>query len=368
MKQYLDLCKSILDNGEWKEPARENMPRTKSLFGTRLEFDMGDGFPLATTKKMHYKGIITELLWFIKGDTNIKYLVDNGCNIWNSDCYKFYKLNAKNRGFDVELSFEDFITIIKSNNIDRKHTSFDKNYASFLNEFAPLIQHGHWDGEYVLGDLGNVYGHNWRYQNGVDQLKVCIDRIINEPMGRYAIIDAWNPSDYGKSALMPCHLLYQFNCVELSISERLSYLENLKPGKNPGYELGRSDDYYVGYCDDRNIPKYHLDLQMYQRSVDTALGAPYNLASASILLHLIAKLVGMTPRKFVWVGGDTHIYENHIEQIKEQLKRTPMDLSELVINKDIKTFEDLVNLQPSDITIKEYKSHPAIKMELKTGL
>ena len=331
MKQYLELCQSILDNGEWKESARENMPRTLSLFGTRMEFDLRNGFPLATTKKMHYKGIITELLWFIKGDTNIKYLVDNGCNIWNGDCYKFYKLNAKNRGFDVELSFEDFIRIIKSNDIDRKHTSFDKNYASFLNEFAPLIQHGHWDGEYALGDLGNVYGHNWRGQNGVDQLKVCIDRITNEPMGRYAIIDAWNPSDYGKSALMPCHLLYQFNCVEI---------DGIK----------------------------YLDLQMYQRSVDSGLGLCYNLASASILLHLIAKLVGMTPRKFVWTGGDTHIYENHIEQIKEQLKRTPMELSKLVINKDIKTFDDLINLQPNDITIDDYDSHPAIKMELKTGL
>ena len=352
MKQYLDLCQSILDNGEWKEPARENMPRTLSLFGTRMEFDVRKGFPLLTTKKMYYKAIITELLWFIKGDTNIKYLVDNGCNIWNQDAYRWYLKTHKevSKYYSEAMSFESFINTIKLGNI-------------YPNIFPEI--------NYKLGDLGNVYGHNWRNQNGVDQLKVCVNNLLDNPMGRYPIIDAWNPSDWGKSALMPCHLLYQFNCGNISIDDRLIYLEqnNKKPGyNNPGYELGRSDDYYTTYSNDRGVPTYYLDLQLYQRSCDTFLGNGFNITSASIFLHLMGKLLNMVPRKFVWVGGDTHIYENHIDQVKLQLTREPLQLPKLIILKELKTFDDLINLEIGDIIIEDYISHPTIKGELKTGL
>lgn len=367
MKQYLELCQSILDNGEWKEPARENMPRTLSLFGTRMEFDVRKGFPLLTTKKMYYKAIITELLWFIKGDTNIKYLVDNGCNIWNSDSYKYYLTFAeKNQGYGLNTilhenedgSFriyhmDEFINAIKNNNLGE----FKYNYFK--------------DNIYKLGDLGNVYGHNWRNQNGVDQLKVCVNNLLDNPMGRYPIIDAWNPSDWGKSALMPCHLLYQFNCGNIAIGDRLLYLEqnNKKTGyNNPGYELGRSDGYYTTYSNDRGVPTYYLDLQLYQRSCDTFLGNGFNITSASIFLHLMGKLLNMVPRKFVWVGGDTHIYENHIDQVKLQLTREPLQLPKLTILKELKTFDDLINLEIGDIIIEDYISHPTIKGELKTGL
>ena len=195
MYQYKELLSNIIYNGVLKSPARINMPKTLSIFGSRMEFDMVEGFPLLTTKKMHYKGIIVELLWFLKGDTNIKYLVDNGCNIWNQDAYRWYlKHYGKRLNY---LSQEEFIDEIKLGHI--------------MTDYS----------DYKLGDLGKVYGEQWRNQNGVDQLKTCIERIKSDPMGRYAIIDAWNPSDFSEMALPPCHLLYQFNCRVLTYEEKI---------------------------------------------------------------------------------------------------------------------------------------------------
>jgi len=357
MKQYKKLLSDILAHGTWKEPARENMPRTKSLFGTRMEFDMQDGFPLLTTKKMYYGGIITELLWFLKGDTNIKYLVDNGCNIWNQDAYRWYlKFAEQNQGREQNsilfknsdgsfraYQLDEFIGAIKDSNLG----SFEYKYNTY----------------YKLGDLGSVYGKQWRNQGGVDQLKTVIDKLKSDPMGRYAIIDAWNPSEFSEMALPPCHLLYQFNCREIPFWDRVNMLYVKGAISTSGdLELVRAE------LDEVNIPKYYLDLQMYQRSCDTFLGVPFNVASASLLLHLIAKVVNMVPSKFVWVGGDTHIYENHLEQVEEQLSRDCLSLSELKINKDLDSLEDLVNLSKEDIEIVNYKSHSAIKGELKTGL
>ena len=351
MKQYLDLCKSILDNGEWKEPARENMPRTLSLFGTRMEFDVRNGFPLLTTKKMYYKGIITELLWFIKGDTNIKYLVDNGCNIWNQDAYRWYLKHLELNKDYLNPNFDD------SKNPYTLDEFINKIKVNPANTAIPQY--------YNLGDLGNVYGHNWRNQNGVDQLKVCINNLLENPMGRYPIIDAWNPSDWGKSALMPCHLLYQFNCGVLTIFERDNYATNVL-NLDTTTNNGKFHGTYLS--EDLNVPLYYLDLQLYQRSCDTFLGNGFNITSASIFLHLMGKLLNMIPRKFVWVGGDTHIYENHIDQVKLQLTREPLALPKLIILKDLKTFDDLINLEIGDIIIEDYVSHPTIKGELKTGL
>lgn len=306
MKQYKQLLQDILDKGTWKEPARENMPRTKSLFGTRMEFNLQEGFPLLTTKKMYYSSIITELLWFLKGDTNIKYLVDNGCNIWNQDAYRWYLKEFKD--VNKPESLEDFIQGVKEkvNLHNSKHN-------------------------YTWGDLGKVYGHQWRNQNGIDQVKDVIDTLNTNPYSRYLIIDAWNKVEFKEMALPPCHLLYQFN-----------------------------------YRNENGID--FLDLQMYQRSCDTFLGVPFNIASASLLLILIAKVVKMNPGKFVWIGGDTHIYENHLNQVQEQLSREPLKLSNIIINKVINSLEDLEQLSPFDIIIENYQSHSKIKAELKTGL
>lgn len=321
MKQYKELLQEILDKGVWKEPARENMPRTKSLFGARMEFDLSKGFPLLTTKKMYYKGIITELLWFLKGDTNIKYLVDNGCNIWNQDAYRWYLEFCKR----MEEPDDDYLFLDINKNCYRTFT---------LEEFVDAIKFGYLgeDGEYKLGDLGKVYGYQWRNQNGIDQVKELIEGLNKNPYSRYHIIDAWQKSDFKDMALPPCHLLYQFNC---------------RPCKNGSYQL---------------------DLQMYQRSCDTFLGVPFNIASASLLLHIIAKTVGMEVGKFIWIGGDTHIYENHLNQVDIQLKRNTLPLSKLIINKDLNCLKDIERLSLKDICIEDYKSYPAIKAELKTGL
>lgn len=352
MLQYINLLQDIIYKGTWKESARTNMPRTKSLFGTRMEFDMKDGFPLLTTKKMYYNSIIIELLWFLKGDTNIKYLVDNGCNIWNQDAYRWYLKKMKElddkfynnfRWFPVEQA--EFIEIIKEGNLE----------SSIPN--------------YQFGDLGKVYGEQWRNQNGVDQLNTCIDRLKSDPMGRYVIIDAWNPSDFSEMALPPCHLLYQFNCRALSTWERKSLLSERENWIGQDYLIDEDPSGDIeDIMEEELIPKYYLDLQMYQRSCDTFLGVPFNIASASLLLHLIAKVVNMIPSKFVWVGGDTHIYENHLGQVEEQLSRDSLTLSKLKISKDLNSLEDLVNLNKEDIEILNYKSHSAIKGELKTGL
>lgn len=353
MKQYQDLLKDILSKGTWKEPARQNLPKTLSLFGTRMEFDMADGFPLLTTKKVYYKGIIAELLWFLKGNTNIKYLVDNNCNIWNQDAYRWYLKNAKDRGFDSVYTLEEFVEAVKNSDYSIKEY---ENVSDWHD--------GHWDSQYKLGDLGKVYGAQWRNQNGVDQLKTVIDRLNSDPMGRYAILDAWNPSDFSEMALPPCHLLYQFNCREINWRDRLTLQDVFKVEQ----EDVDTEEFVNVALDKLNVPKYYLDLQMYQRSADSGLGIPYNIGSGSLLLHIISKVVNMIPCKFIWVGGDTHIYENHIEQLNKQLLKKPLKLCDLNINKDIKTLEDIELLKIEDILIDNYVSHEKIKMELKTGL
>lgn len=350
MNQYQELLKDILNKGTWKDPARANMPKTISLFGTRMEFDMKEGFPLLTTKKMYTKGIVTELLWFLKGDTNIKYLVDNGCNIWNQDAYRWYLKNAKDRGFESTYTLEEFIEAVKNSDYSIKD---GQNVNDWVN--------GHWDSQYKLGDLGKVYGEQWRNQNGVDQLKTCIERIKSDPMGRYAIIDAWNPSDFNEMALPPCHLLYQFNCRALTHEEKIDWVL-----KNTDVELENLYIYEETFKE--STPKYYLDLQMYQRSCDTFLGVPFNIASAALLLHLVAKVTNTVPSKFVWVGGDTHIYENHLEQVNEQLSRDPLDLCTLDIKTKINSIENLEKLTADDIAFVNYDSFPPIKGELKTGL
>lgn len=355
MKQYLDLLKQIKEQGTLKDPARKNLPKTLSLFGTRLECNMKDGFPLLTTKKIHFKSIVTELLWFLKGDTNIKYLVNNSCNIWNQDAYRWY-LKTWNQ-------FSDCF-IIKKDDIEEPYT---------FEEFIEKIKQGEEfntsiPSNYILGDLGKVYGHQWRNQNGVDQVQTVVDRINSEPEGRYAILDAWNPADFSEMALPPCHLLYQFNCRKLSLSERYEIANIIHLGKAEFYAVPFDYSGNIKRLEELNIPKYYLDLQLYQRSCDTFLGVPFNIASGSLLLHIIAKLTNTISGKFIWVGGDTHVYENHLEQVNLQLLREPLSLPKLKINKELKSVKDLELLKYEDFELIDYKYHETIKAELKTGL
>lgn len=355
MKQYLTLLQDILDKGTRKAPARENLPPTLSLFGTRMEFDMEDGFPLLTTKEVHFKSIVVELLWFLRGDTNIKYLVDNKCNVWIPDAHRWY-LKTWNNFADEFIAYAE-----------------DVEEPYNIEEFAEKIKQGDLENTsittgYKLGDLGKVYGHQWRDQNGVDQIQTVLDRLQSEPEGRYAILDAWNPSDFDEMALPPCHLLYQFNCRKLSLEERVNYAIFEAECIDAAWNKNNREE----MCDSYGIPKYYIDLQLYQRSCDTLLGVPFNIASGALLLHIIAKILGMEPGKFIWVGGDTHIYENHMEQVKEQLSRTPTELPKLKFwGDDPLILKNLVlfgGLSWEDFKLEGYKPQAKIKAELNVGL
>ncbi|MCR5741276.1 MAG: thymidylate synthase [Gammaproteobacteria bacterium] len=283
MEQYLKLIKDVLEKGTKKEDRTGT--GTISYFGYQMRFDLKDGFPLVTTKKVHLKSIIHELLWFIKGDTNIKYLVDNGVSIWNDWPYKKYSESDEFQGEDIK----GFAERIKNDD-----------------EFAKK-----W------GNLGPVYGKQWRNFNGVDQLKNIINEIKNNPDSRRLIVSSWNPVDIPFMALPPCHSLYQF---------------------------------YV--CDGK------LSLQLYQRSGDIFLGVPFNIASYSLLLMMVAQVCNLEVGTFVHTIGDAHIYSNHIEQVNIQLERKPYPLPKMVIKRKVENIEDF---EYDDFELQDYQCWPRIK-------
>jgi thymidylate synthase len=259
MKQYLDLLNRILTEGTQK--GDRTGTGTVSIFGNQMRFNLDDGFPLLTTKKLHLKSIIYELLWFLKGDTNVKYLQEHGVRIWNEWA--------------------------------------DEN-----------------------GELGPVYGHQWRswpdYDGGtIDQIQYVLDQIRNNPNSRRMIVSAWNVAEVNKMALPPCHTMFQFYVAD-----------------------GR------------------LSLQLYQRSADTFLGVPFNIASYALLLMMVAHVTGLQPGEFIHTFGDAHIYRNHFEQIEEQLSREPRPLPRMVLNPDVKSIDDY---KYEDFTLEGYDPWPAIK-------
>lgn len=262
MRQYLDLCQRILDEGVTKEDRTGT--GTISVFGHQMRFDLSEGFPLLTTKKLHTKSIIHELLWFLSGDTNVRYLQENGVRIWNEWA--------------------------------------DEN-----------------------GDLGPVYGKQWRSFAGrdgktVDQIQWVVDEIKKNPDSRRLIVSAWNPAELDEMALPPCHLLFQFYVAD---------------GK--------------------------LSCQLYQRSADTFLGVPFNIASYALLTQMMAHVTGLEPGEFVHTLGDAHLYLNHIEQVKLQLSREPKPLPKLVLNPQVTSIFDFTF---EDIEIVDYEAHPHIKGEV----
>ncbi len=283
MKQYIDLCKYILENGVKKEDRTGT--GTISVFGYQMQFDLSEGFPLLTTKKVHLKSIIHELLWFISGSTNIKYLVDNDVRIWNEWPYEIYKKSSE---FQNE-TLEEFASKIKDD-------------AEFAKKW---------------GNLGPVYGKQWRNFDGVDQLAELIDQIKNNPNSRRLIISAWNPSEVKDMALPPCHAFMQFYVAE---------------GK--------------------------LSCQLYQRSADVFLGVPFNIASYALFTMMIAQVCGLKPGKFVHTLGDAHIYLNHLEQINKQINRSLRKLPTMEINPNVKSIFDF---KYEDFNLKDYNPHSGLK-------
>jgi thymidylate synthase len=345
MKQYLDLLQRIIDEGCDKESGRPNMPHTWGIEDGEIKMDLREGFPLLTTKKMPWKMIVHELLWFLHGETNIKYLVDNGVNIWNGDAYRWYQKNMTDMGQEPEFkTIDEFIEGVKN----RPEIFFRV------------------DGVYYLGDLGKVYGYQWRNQNGVDQIKDIIDGLKTNPYSRYHILDAWQKSDFKEMALPPCHLLYQFIVRPLSVEERLDWMRKNTTLKDNIRVLGTrkpEQDFFDPY----GVPKFYLSLNMYQRSCDTFLGVPFNLASMSLLLMIVAKACNMIPKQAKWMGGDVHLYIDHIPVVKDQIARIPKTLPQMVIKKDLNSLDDILGLTINDFELINYESDDKLFGELHTG-
>jgi len=367
MKEYIDLLQKILDEGVEKESGRENMPNTIGISKSDIKMDLSKGFPLLTTKKMYWKGIIHELLWFLRGETNIKYLVDNKVNIWNSDAYRWYLKYAEeencpiqilyHNGFDGKGEYKEIRPFTKEEFIEKIKEQEDIVFLDLHYSTS----------KYVLGDLGKVYGHQWRNQNGVDQIKDVLDGLKSNPYSRYHIIDGWNKADFPEMALPPCHLLYQFIVRPLSVEDRWDLFQNID-WKEPLNMTSTSDDELHRICDEHNILKFYLDLNLYQRSCDAGCGIPFNLTSMSLFLMIIAKSSNMVAGIANWIGGDTHLYLNHLDAVKEQITRTPMKLPKMIINKDLNSLDDILNLNIEDFELIEYESYPTIKYELFVGL
>ena len=295
MKQYLDLLSTILKDGVVR--GDRTGTGTKGIFGYQMRFNLAEGFPLLTTKKVFMKGVIHELLWFLRGDTNIKYLVDNGVHIWDSDAFRYYnELCVKHGVLPVDLD----------------------TFLSAAGVESPI------EG-YRFGDLNHVYGYQWRSwpkANGevIDQIARVVETLKTNPTSRRMIVSAWNVADVEDMALPPCHTMFQFFGAE---------------GK--------------------------LSCQLYQRSADTFLGVPFNIASYALLTMMIAKECGLEPGDFVHTLGDAHLYLNHLEQAHEQLGREPRTLPRMVLNPDVKSIFDY---KYEDFTLEGYDPHPAIKAPL----
>jgi len=374
MQQYLDVLQKILDEGVEKESGRDNMPNTMGISHAVIQMDLSKGFPLLTTKKLHFKGIVNELLWFLRGDTNIKWLIENGTNIWNDDAYRWYLKFAEDNGGDEQnciLKFvpehdcysmythEEFVEAVKNTPADELPVyKFTETYVK---------KHGGIT-EYKLGDLGKIYGYQWRNQNGVDQVKDVIDGLKKNPYSRYHIIDGWNKADFPEMALPPCHLLYQFIVRPLTTEQRWEYLQSVE--WNDFKQQSVEDTELNRICNEHNVPKFYLDLNLYQRSCDTMLGVPYNISSMSILLKIMAKVSNMLPGVATWIGGDTHLYVNHLPAVDEQLAREPKELPTMEINKEINTLENILALKFEDFDLQGYNPHPKLKnpTDLFTGI
>jgi thymidylate synthase len=318
-KSYQILLQDILDNGSAKSDRTGT--GTISVFGRQIRHKMSEGFPLLTTKKMAWKQIVTELLWFLRGDTNIKFLVDNNCHIWDGDAWK----NFCNGHTDIFVTKEEFIERIKD----------DPEFAR------------------KWGELGPVYGRQWRLWStnsvSIDQIQDLINDLKTNPDSRRLMVNAWNVGELDQMVLPPCHYGFQVYTRELSDDERYELCVAQKSKMT-----AISEEDYIKY----NIPTRAISLMWNQRSVDTFLGLPFNIASYGLLLEILAKEVNMVPDELIGNLGDVHLYNNHIEQAKEQISREPFELPKLIIEHS--------SLNPIELVhkLENYQSHPAIKAPL----
>ena len=350
-KKYIDLLQDILDNGVTKETRNGE---TLSVFGRQIRHKMSDGFPLLTTKKMYWKGIVTELLWFLRGDTNIKYLIDNDCHIWNGDAMKNYE------NHNGEIDWGPFIT---------KEEAFVEQIKTD-DEFAKK-----W------GDLGPVYGKQWRSwkhmgpksqqemlddntdwpwkTTEIDQIANLIQDLKTNPDSRRLMVNAWNVGELDQMTLPPCHYGFQVYTRELSFEERIVWMKDNSPTREvilpqslgPEFSM---DEFFEPY----GVPKRAISLMWNQRSCDVPLGIPMNIASYGLLLTMIADEVNMIPEELIGNLGDCHIYLNQMNGVKEQINRKPFELPTVYVRDGIHCSS--VN----DVILENYQSHPKIYFPL----
>jgi thymidylate synthase len=364
-KKYQELLQDILDNGIKKSDRTGT--GTLSVFGRQIRHKMSEGFPLLTTKKMYWKGIVTELLWFLRGDTNIKYLVDNDCHIWDGDAYKNYRSKSK----DLDLPEDLYNKLIDDLN---KDAMFPIDNPSRMLSKELFINKIKTDTEFAKqwGELGPVYGRQWRNwgtgetvtvgHNGqhtllgekvVDQIQNLINDLKINPDSRRLMVSAWNVGELDSMTLPPCHYGFQVYTRELRTPERMDWLN----------KMNNSDQRYRNVTmDELNVPTRAISLMFNMRSNDVPLGLPFNLASYGLLLQIIAKEVNMVPDELIASLGDAHIYVNQIDGVKEQLTREPYKLPTLVMvtNPELK-FDEYVY---DNFKLVNYQSHPTIKIPL----
>ena len=399
-QQYLDLVKDILENGHTKSDRTGT--GTKSVFGRTIRHSMKDGFPLLTTKKVAFKTMVTELLWFLRGSTNIKYLVDNDCYIWVGDAYKNFQKSYIGNDDDIILPPDDYINdegelLTQEEFINKIKT--DDEFAKKFGELGPIYgkQWRNWErydeiGQHFSSETQKIEESDILRREPIDQIANAIHLLKTDPDSRRNLVNAYNVGELDQMVLPPCHYSFQFYTRELSLEERYilvrkNYLcpkwdfvldENGNPVTNPIPQ----DVWYDNY----NIPRRAISLMWNQRSVDVGLGLPFNIASYALLLEIIAKQVNMIPEEVIGNLGDCHIYLNHIDGLKEQLTRTPYELPKLNINTefwptesggwgvgliDAKAVLDSFSndsfckcLLEEDIQLYGYQYHPAIKLPL----
>ena len=358
-EQYCNLLTDVIRNGEVKE-TRAGM--TRSVFGRQLRFDLGKGFPLLTTKKVYTNGIIHELLWFLKGETNIKYLIDNNVHIWDDDAYRHYlELVAKNNNvFEDDdaplLNVRYFEPITKEEFL--KAVIEEKDCWLYLDRLAGFMSYypNNYYIHYKFGDLGPVYGEQWRNWYGVDQIKKVIETLRTNPDDRRLVVSAWNVSDLDKMALPPCHYSFQFYTTRMDITDRMNWAAS--------HGLDCWDEKSM---DENNVPSRKLSCMWNQRSVDCGCGLPFNIASYALLTHMVAQCCNMDVGELVFSGGDVHVYENHVSQLLDQTRRDQHKyaLPRIELNPNVKEIGDF---RAYDINIVGYNSYPAVKLELNVGL
>jgi thymidylate synthase len=363
-KQYQDLLQTILDYGVEKKDRTGT--GTKSIFGYTIRHNMKNGFPLLTTKKMAFKTMVTELLWFLRGDTNIKYLVDNNCHIWDGDAYKNYckhfmdeyleknELGESYRNSLRPYPIEEFINKIKTDDeFAKKYGELGKIYGAQWRRWTKKKMYLSTDGSYE-----NIYDE--ADQTVIDQIAILINELKTNPDSRRLMVSAWNVGELDQCVLPPCHYGFQVYTRELSLEERVKLygVEKINTTDTGYYE----HSYAQLKVDESNIPTRAISLMYNCRSQDVPLGTPFNISSYALLLMMIAKQVNMVPDQLIGNLGDCHIYLNQIDGVKEQLTREPYPLPTVkILNTQV---DDIAHYEISDFELIDYQYHPTIKMPL----